>query len=243
MNAPWLRNGLIAANLIGLTLIGVTLLVRLPLPTPHLDTAEERIRAQLEYAAPLSQGAAEYLAALAVTGYVNGHVSASLYGYRQAKGYPLPVDQSPERTAELALEYGAGICEQSMAAAMTLYERLGVRARRVDVLSPEDGHTTTEVWYGGAWHWFDPTFGYFYRDRGGDPDDVDSLVEVMSTTDPLREKVVAESRLWAQVTDETDSEAGNGLEVTALPIVWVVTADPSTGRREVLYTRGSPASG
>jgi hypothetical protein len=208
--------------------------IRLPPPTPFLDRAQDRLEGQLEYVGRLSAEPLEYLAALAVTGYVNGRVSAPLYGYRKTvTSKDLPVGDSLERTAELALEMGAGICTQSMAAAMTLYERLGVTARRLDVMHPSGGHTTTEVWYDGDWHWFDPTFGYFYRDPAGDPSDVYSLTEVMQLADPEAAKVVAESRLWAQVTEEAGAEAGNGLEITGLPVMWVVAGDGT-----VIYQRG-----
>jgi hypothetical protein len=94
---------------------------------------------------------------------------------------------------------------------LAIASRLGLPARPVYIWYPEEfpeytgpgvpGHATVEVSYGGAWHWFDPTWGMFYRDLYARDDDVDSLIDVLGMDSDLRDimRFQNSSLLWAQV--------------------------------------------
>ena len=161
---------------------------------PETARAIQDVRNRVEYVETiLPQAMPEYLVALAVNSYVVGHVSAPAYGYlsESDRGSLL-------RSTDGILRAGAGICGEAATVAIALYAALGVESRRVVVWydlpdGTAAGHTTTEVRYGDAWHWFDPTWGVFYEGEG-----VYALVDVIQMSANVRANfyVGNDSRLW-----------------------------------------------
>lgn len=165
-----LRHRLIVANIAGLALIGWGVWTQRPPSYPATDAAIAHVRAELAVAERREpdRDPAE-LAALTVTAYVVGHLSAQVHDARIAAGDDPPT-WPQAAVVEDALRAGSGYCGAATLAALALYAALGVEARAVEAWYEEDGlpigHVTTEVRYGGAWHWYDPTWGAFYRDGG-----------------------------------------------------------------------------
>jgi hypothetical protein len=196
-----MRRPLIAANLVGLVVLGFVGWSRLPPGTPATDAAIEQVRREVEHALRVSDLPREHVVALAVNSYVVGHVSRLAYGYIESQGGPLPEGPSSAVVVEKALRAGAGICGAATQTALALYAALDVESRAVQVFYTDPSglrvaHITTEVRYGDAWHWFDPTWGAFHRDG-----DVLSLMEVVrsSPEQQARTLVGSDALLWAQV--------------------------------------------
>lgn len=130
------------------------------------DRAVEQIRGEVEYANLVitNQGRTTVprgqLIAHAAMQYVVGHVSAPAYGYRNVFGGELP-----QFTAASVLETQAGICGHAALTFAAIVKQFGLPVRSVQLWYPNgDGHIAAEVYYDGGWHYFDPTFGAYYRD-------------------------------------------------------------------------------
>lgn len=154
----------------------------------------------------------EFLVALAVNDAIGSRLSVLRYWDLVKHRKRLPTGGDDGEIAALALEAGAGLCGQASSVAMELYERLGVDARQLDVITPDAGHTTVEVWYDG-WHWFDPLFGYFYRSRDARPWEVYSLVQALWHSDAATIRVCNDARLDAQVIRGLGRGIRDGLDV------------------------------
>jgi hypothetical protein len=143
--------------------------------------------------------------------YVAGHVSATQYGYlTEIARQPGPV------TPEDALQMQAGICGNARDTMLAILGRLHVEARSVDVYystpsAPRNGHSTVEVRYRGAWHWFDPTWATMYVKRGNPQWKVLSLVDVL-TLPPAKQRadrIGNDTMLWERAV----TAAGHSLAV------------------------------
>jgi len=202
------KHGLLVANLVGWSVLALIGWSRLPPATPATDAAVARVQQEVAYSQTIAPDLPrEYVVALAVNSYVVGHVSAPVHGYRNIHGRSAPTYPVP-MVVEDAFLVGSGICGAATLTALALYERLDVRARPItlwytDLEGRKVGHVTTEVFYGDAWHWFDPTWGAFYRDAT-----VYSLLEVvqMNPAERSRTLVQNDSLLWAQVTDHVGDD-------------------------------------
>ena len=98
----------------------------------------------------------------AVIGAVNDYVAGKL-DYSQTQ-WELG---SPRRI----LETGSQYCGHLSAAMATLLASGGYSVRQVNITddqSPPGTHVVVEVYYGGAWHVYDPTYGTVYRNREGE---------------------------------------------------------------------------
>lgn len=153
------------------------------IPSP-LATAVEQVRHEVQWAqgsltAPLDG----QLVAEAAMDYVTGHVSTAAYGYLElvydeAPGGPdLP---SYRESVNTILASQTGICVQAEHTFAGIVEALGFPVRDVgfDFDDPgglPDSHAAAEVYYGGAWHFFDPTFGQFWTDAAGDVLSIDAV--------------------------------------------------------------------
>lgn len=238
-----LRRRLILTNLAGLVLVGPLLVANFdervwPVLNwyPALDSAEQRIRENLQYVERVTdETPREYLVTLAVTSYVVGHVSAARYGFLNTIVGRPPTGTNRAEVAERALASGSGICGHAAAAAMELFARLGVTARQLYTFDSDGGHVTVETWYDGAWHWFDPTFGYFYRQPDVPKPAVLSLVDVLQLPDPNAVRVASDSRLWAQVTMAEGAEIGNGLDISGAADLLVTLEDGTSILRRGSY--------
>jgi hypothetical protein len=130
------------------------------------ERAVSQIRGEVEYADLVirNQGGTSVprgqLIAHAAMQYVVGHVSAPAYGYRNVFGGELP-----QFTAASVLETQAGICGHAALTFAAIVKRFRLPVRSVQFWYPNgDGHIAAEVYYEGGWHYFDPTFGAYYRD-------------------------------------------------------------------------------
>lgn len=137
------------------------------IPTP-LAVAEEQVRREVFYEQqqdlPYSPGR---LVAQAAMDYVNGHVSASAYGFLSVTHGVLPV-----ATPESVLGGQAGICGHAALTFADIVKHFGYEVRSVQFYytdpppySTPDSHIATEVYYDGSWHFFDPTFGVLWFDQ------------------------------------------------------------------------------
>jgi Transglutaminase-like superfamily len=136
------------------------------IPTPF-ERAVEHIRREVDYtewalaSANLTTMSRDALIAHAAMQYVVGHVSAPAYGYRNQFGGGLP-----QSTASSVLDTGAGICGHAALTFAALVQRFALPVRSVQFYYPDgiNNHIAAEVFYDGAWHYFDPTWGAYYRD-------------------------------------------------------------------------------
>jgi hypothetical protein len=97
----------------------------------------------------------------AIIGAVNDYVSTKL-DYDQTQ-WELG---SPRRVLETGTQY----CGHLSAAMAALLANSPYRVRQVNVTdgrTPPGTHVVVEVFYGGAWHLYDPTYGTVYRNRDG----------------------------------------------------------------------------
>jgi hypothetical protein len=176
-----------------------------------------------------------YVVALAAMSYVVGHVSAPQYGYlHEIAHQPLPTD------AQESLQTQAGICGNATAAMLAILNRLHVEARRVNIFystphAPINGHTTLEVRYDGAWHWFDPTWGTIYIRPKTPQWDVLSLVDVLRLppAEQRSNRIGDDSRLWARVVTTAGRSLGieTGMLFVTLPHLRVEVAGRTVYRR------------
>lgn len=91
--------------------------------------------------------------------YVAGHVSVPLYGWWvQMQGMTI------QATPDAVLGSGAGICGHAALAYAAIVKRFGLQVRSVQFYNGPNGHIGVEVWYAGAWHFYDPTYGAVYKD-------------------------------------------------------------------------------
>lgn len=175
-----------------------------------------------------------YLVALSTMSYVVGHVSAAEYGYLRATHQPLP------RTAAEALATQAGICGAASTTMVAILDRLGIEARTVNVFystphARRNGHTTVEVRYGSAWHWFDPTWGTVYVPHMGAQWHVLSLLQVLRLSPAEREKdrLGDDTRLWDRAVSAAGPSFGRetGMLFLTLPHLRVVVGGRTIYRR------------
>jgi hypothetical protein len=157
----------------------------------------------------------DYVVSLAAMTYVVGHVSAPQYGYLKTAHKPLP--QTPAE----ALAEQAGICGQAASTMLAILGHFHVPARRVAIYystphARKNGHTTVEVRYDGAWHWFDPTWGTIYVQPKTAQWRVLSLVHVLRLS-PSQQRVARlgdDTLLWNRAV--TAAGRGFGLETGML---------------------------
>jgi hypothetical protein len=113
--------------------------------------------------------------ALAAMDYTIGHIRTGMYGYleglyHEAPGGPdLPSYYAP---IDSLLAAQTGICLHAERVFGAIVSALGLPVRDVgfNYTEPDgspDAHATAEVFYAGGWHWFDPTFGVYYKDATG----------------------------------------------------------------------------
>jgi hypothetical protein len=90
--------------------------------------------------------------------YVTSHVSAPMYGWwTQMQGMTI------QPTPDAVLGSGAGICGHAALTFAAILKRFGLQVRSVQFYHGASGHIALEVWYGGAWHFYDPTYGAVYK--------------------------------------------------------------------------------
>ena len=174
----------------------------------------------------------DFLKALATMNYVVGHVSAPNYAYlRDSVGVSHEVED--------VLKNEAGICRSAQDAFMAIAEGLGLQMRNMYIwYSKSDkkeraGHATVEVFYKGKWHWFDPTWGTFYRFPNAQPDEVLCFRQIISLEKKNRKKCAISycSLLWRQTVSTWSDDVDDYMEYKNL----TVQIDSYTG--PIIYQR------
>jgi hypothetical protein len=166
--------------------------------TPEIGRAIQAVQQEVELAQlGLQQqhtaAPAGYLAAVAALDYTTGHVLSGVYGYREVHNQPLP------NTAEEILAAQAGICGHATIVFREILTQLGYQTRAVGFTVKGGSHATAEVLYDGRWHWFDPTFGVYYRQAGN----VLTIAQARALKTPQRFAVIDQTLLWRQVMGQT----------------------------------------
>ena len=139
------------------------------IPTP-LSLAFEQVQREVAWATGSSSLPHGELVAMSALDYAYSHVSVGAYGYLEAAGsaYWQGI-QDPN----FILSQQAGVCGQTMSVFAAIVEHFGYPVRSVQfVYTDRDGtpnaqHIAGEVYYDGAWHFFDPTFATFWKDSTG----------------------------------------------------------------------------
>ena len=136
-----------------------------------LRNAEDQVRREVGWSekyAPssYSRGALEALAAM---NYVATHVSSTTYAYFIPPGLPLPGRSTDlDTNANTILKAQAGECSYHVIAFTAIMKHFGysVRAVNFNYQDPWTGqpgaHSAAEVYYDGAWHFFDPTYDLYW---------------------------------------------------------------------------------
>lgn len=115
----------------------------------------------------------------------------------------------------------AGLCGNAEIAFEALVRHFGFNVRRANFYYSDpgpDGHTAAEVYYGGAWHFFDPTFGLYWRGAAGTDGNVLDITTVR-TSGGIEHK--NDALLFNVIEDKRDA-GGGGVSDT-----WFET-DPTT---------------
>lgn len=178
----------------------------------EVSEATTRVMQEYQYVMPKLRGQnTAFPIALGAMNYVVGHVSAPNYGYYNE------IAKNPTNSdIEDLLARQAGICGSAQIAMEAIMSAVGLKTRKLSVWYDGGGHATIEVWYndgsGADWHWFDPTWGFFFRKPGDRPDAVLSFKEAMELNASDREayKVENESLLWTQVVQYLGKVAARG---------------------------------
>jgi hypothetical protein len=141
------------------------------IPTP-LAVAEEQVRREVAWAEyQFRFGGPQYpdaeVVALSAMNYVVGHVSTGSYGYTLHFGGAFP---SSDPNDILGMQ--SGICGHAALTFAAIVKHFGYQVRSVQYyfIAPnqtDDSHIADEVYYDGGWHYYDPTFGVYWTDAGG----------------------------------------------------------------------------
>ena len=170
-----------------------------PTAKPHLKRAVEVIRRQIGwFGATPSQYSREFLAAVATMNYVQSRVSPLNYSLLIQNRDKLPSEP------EAYLKSGAGICGGQVMTARAILNQLGIRNRPVEFYlhgkspSGNQSHIGIEVFYEGQWHFFDITWGTFFRHQEVESDKVLPIGEVLMAENAAALAVTNTSDLWYQ---------------------------------------------
>ncbi|MBP90460.1 MAG: hypothetical protein CMJ64_27765 [Planctomycetaceae bacterium] len=170
-------------------------------PTPRLDQAVKSIREQVAWFGERPKRySREFLAAVATMNYVQSRVSPLNYSLLAKAEKPLPSN------AEEYLASQAGICGGQVMTFREILDRLDVRNRPVEFYmrgstrAENHSHIGAEVFYADKWHFFDITWGTYYRSEEPSKciDNVLSISEVLATKDAKSLAVTNRSDLWFQ---------------------------------------------
>jgi len=166
---------------------------------PHLDRAVTRIRQQVGwFGEKPTKYSKEFLCAVATMNYVQSEVSPLRYSLLVRDRKKLPTN--PEEY----LSSRAGICGGQVMTFREILTRLKIRNRPVEFYlrgatpAENQSHIGADVFYAGEWHFFDITWGTFFRPRDGRADDVLSIDEVLKTENVAELAITNASNLWFQ---------------------------------------------
>jgi hypothetical protein len=165
-----------------------------------LAIGERQVQEQVSYSEGVLSGAGVpyshgQLVSQAAMDYVVGHVNAPAYGF------DVSVGQKPTATPDGILGSQAGLCGSAALTFAAIVKHFGFPVRSVQFYYGPDGqwnHISDEVSYDGSWHYFDPTFGIFYRQGA----DVLSIGDARAASDPTALLVKDNSLFWTNVTEQ-----------------------------------------
>lgn len=186
------------------------------IPTP-LEAAEQYLD-RVVWAAEATdpkRPAGEIVSIAAMNYVADNHVNLFMRSYLLEHG-GLP----SLSTAGEILGAQAGLCGNAEIAFEALVRHFGYDVHRAnfyydDPPGTPDGHTAAEVYYNGAWHFFDPTFGLYWRGPDGNVLDINTV----RTSGGIEHK--NDDLLFNIIEDERDA-GGSGVSDT-----WFET-DPTT---------------
>jgi cell division protein FtsB len=159
----------------------------------ELSRAVSTIQAERAYIERLDPAASDgYVISTAAMNYVVGHVLAEVYGYRVLNSMAIPW------SAEMALETQAGICGTASFTFAAIVRQFGLPVRSVQFYHGANNHIAVETFYGGAWHYFDPTWGAVFSDSS---EPVLSIAQARSGPFQLHQD---QTLLWSQFTPLSD---------------------------------------
>ena len=166
--------------------------------TPHLDRAVAHVREQLRWFGAGPAHSKAFYATVATMNYVQSRVSPLRYAQLTKSGVLLP------NTPNKCLAMGAGICGGQIMTTRAILNRLGIKNRSVQFYlrgtTPQknSSHIGLEVFYSNKWHYFDVTWGTFFRRKGDKKDRVLSIAEVLQAPKVDALAVTNKSDLWYQ---------------------------------------------
>lgn len=117
----------------------------------------------------------------------------------------MKLEFSSVRTGSEFLAQGHGYCTGFALAYVALCRRAGFPARMnsFNNFGLMQGHNAAEVYYGGAWHFFDPTFGTFFysHDTYNGLGCIPALRELMTTPQSRSNCFCFPGQLWTAIYD------------------------------------------
>ncbi len=164
---------------------------------PHLAKAIETIRKQVQWFGPNPEKySREFLYGIATMNHVQSRISPLNYSIL------VKTNKKPPRDTEECLALEAGICGNQVQAFLAIVKQFGIRARQVEfylrgsIPAKNHSHICAEVFYAGGWHFFDVTWGTFYRIPDGKEDDLMSWTEIQRANDARNLANTNRSDLW-----------------------------------------------
>jgi len=164
-----------------------------------LELAVQTISAQVDwFGDPPSNYPRGFLAAVATMNYVQSRLSPLNYSLLARERQRLPA--KPEEY----LDTGAALCNGQAETFRAILSRMGYRTRRVEFYWPGEtpqqnqGHIGAEVFYSQQWHFFDVTWGTYFRRRDSGTDQVMSVADLLQAKTPRKLAVTNQSDLWLQ---------------------------------------------
>ena len=166
---------------------------------PHLAKAIETIHKQVEWFGPNPEKySREFLYGLATMNHVQSRLSPLNYSIL------VKANKKPPLNTEECLALEAGICGSQVQAFLAIVKQFGIRARPVEfylrgsIPAKNHSHICAEVFYDDGWHFFDVTWGTFYRRPDGKVDGLMSWTEIRQANDPRNLATTNRSDLWYQ---------------------------------------------
>jgi hypothetical protein len=200
---------------------------------PHMTNAIETIRKQVQWFGPNPEKhSREFLYGIATMNHVQSRLSPLNYSILAKANKKLP------RNTEECLALEAGICGNQVQAFLALVKRFGIRARPVEfylrgaIPAKNHSHICAEVFYDDDWHFFDVTWGTFYRRPDGKEDDLMSWREIRQAQDARDLAITNQSDLWYQQWRAAGLDPFEYVDWSEIDVL--------TGRTGTIHLRATP---
>ncbi len=125
-----------------------------------------------------------------------------------------------------------------MQAFLAIVKQFGIRARPVEfylrgsIPAKNHSHICAEVFYNGGWHFFDVTWGTFYRRPDGKVDDLMSWTEIRQANDARNLAITNQSDLWYQQWRAAGLDPFEYVDWSEMDVL--------TGRTGMIHLRATP---